>query len=111
MMTLSFHGKAWDDVCSISTFRYLKFDLSCHGLIFRSFHVSNFIKGERVAQDFNILKEAGGSKRALVKTFEANITNMAMDIHLMWTGKGTCCIPVQSTYGPLISAVHVSQGS
>ncbi|KAG8375797.1 hypothetical protein BUALT_Bualt10G0137800 [Buddleja alternifolia] len=83
--------------------------VSWKGLGRRLFDV--YIQGERVLQDFNILNEAGGSKRALMKTFEANVTNTVMDIHLMWAGKGTCCIPMQSTYGPLISAVHVSQVS
>lgn len=69
------------------------------------------MKGERVVQDLNIQKEAGGSNRALVKTFYAEVTNTVMDINLLWAGKGTCCIPVQSTYGPLISAIHVSRGS
>ncbi|KAL0330547.1 UNVERIFIED_CONTAM: putative LRR receptor-like serine/threonine-protein kinase [Sesamum radiatum] len=70
-----------------------------------------YIQGERVVQDFNILNEAGGSKRAVIKTFEANVTNTVMDIHLLWAGKGTCCIPFQSTFGPLVSAIHVSQVS
>ncbi|KAK4415380.1 putative LRR receptor-like serine/threonine-protein kinase [Sesamum alatum] len=70
-----------------------------------------YIQGEKVVQDFDIVKEAGGSKRALMKTFEANVTNTVMDIHLLWAGKGTCCIPFQSTYGPLVSAIHVSQVS
>ncbi|KAL3650697.1 hypothetical protein CASFOL_007100 [Castilleja foliolosa] len=68
-----------------------------------------YIQEERVLEDFNILKEAGGSKKTLIKKFEANVTNTVLDIHLFWLGKGTCCIPLQSTYGPLISAVRVSQ--
>ncbi|KAH7524644.1 hypothetical protein FEM48_Zijuj06G0141400 [Ziziphus jujuba var. spinosa] len=67
--------------------------------------------GERVLQDFNIQKEAGGSKRALIKTFEANVTNTIIDIHFLWAGKGTCCIPFQGTYGPLVSAINVYQVS
>ncbi|KAI3468017.1 hypothetical protein Pfo_024680 [Paulownia fortunei] len=82
---------------------------SWKGLGRRLFDV--YIQGERVLQDFDILNEAGGSKRALIETFEANVTNMVMDIHLFWAGKGTCCIPLQSTYGPLVSAIHVSQVS
>ncbi|KAA8521578.1 hypothetical protein F0562_012251 [Nyssa sinensis] len=70
-----------------------------------------YIQGERVLKDFNIQSEAGGSMRALVKTFEANVTNTIMDIHFFWAGRGTCCIPFQSTYGPLVSAIHVSQVS
>ncbi|KAL3655833.1 hypothetical protein CASFOL_000229 [Castilleja foliolosa] len=67
------------------------------------------LEGERVLKDFNIQKEAGGSYKVLVKTFKAKVTNTVMDIHLVWAGKGTCCIPFQSTYGPSISAVYVHQ--
>ncbi|KAF3447107.1 hypothetical protein FNV43_RR12287 [Rhamnella rubrinervis] len=70
-----------------------------------------YIQGERVLEDFNIKKEAGGSKRALIRTFEANVTNTIMDIHFLWAGKGTCCIPFQGTYGPLVSAINVYQVS
>ncbi|XP_020536640.1 probable LRR receptor-like serine/threonine-protein kinase At1g56140 isoform X2 [Jatropha curcas] len=82
---------------------------SWKGLGRRIFDV--YIQGKKVLQDFNIQKEAGGSKRALVRTFEANVTNTVMVIHFFWAGKGTCCIPLQSTYGPLVSAIHVSQVS
>lgn len=82
---------------------------SWNGLGRRLFDV--YIQGERVLRDFNIKNEAGGSKRALVRTFEANVTNTVMDIHFFWAGRGTCCIPYQSTYGPLVSAIHVSQAS
>ncbi|KAG6405747.1 hypothetical protein SASPL_133341 [Salvia splendens] len=46
-----------------------------------------------------------------IQTFNANVTNTLTDIHLMWAGKGTCCIPRQSTFGPLVSAIAVSQVS
>ncbi|KAK9079497.1 hypothetical protein SSX86_001169 [Deinandra increscens subsp. villosa] len=82
---------------------------SWRGLGKRLFDV--YVQGERVIQDFNIMKEAGGSKRALVRLFEANVTNTNIDIHFKWAGKGTCCIPFQSTFGPLVSAIHVSQVS
>ncbi|CAK7353718.1 unnamed protein product [Dovyalis caffra] len=70
-----------------------------------------YIQGEVVLKDFNIKQEAGGSKKALIKKFDANVTNTIMDIHFFWAGKGTCCIPYQGTYGPLVSAIHVSQVS
>lgn len=82
---------------------------SWKGLGKRLFDV--YIQGERVLQDFNIQTEAGGSKRALVKKFEANVTNTILDVHFLWAGRGTCCIPSQSTFGPLVSAIHVSQAS
>nr|GMC92485.1 probable LRR receptor-like serine/threonine-protein kinase At1g56140 [Ipomoea batatas] len=76
-----------------------------------SFYMSsnNQWAGERVLRDFNVKQEAGGSKRALVKKFKANVTNNVLDIHFFWAGKGTCCIPVQSTFGPIVSAIHVTQ--
>ncbi|CAM8886281.1 unnamed protein product [Rhodiola kirilowii] len=83
--------------------------LSWQGLGKRLFDV--YIQGDRVLKDFNIQTEAGGSNRALVKSFEKNVTNTIMEIHLLWAGKGTCCIPLQSTYGPLVSAIHASQVS
>ena len=84
--------------------------------VFLIFWILNHIsigkmKGERVLEGFNIQREAGGSKRALVKTLEANVTNTIMEIHFLWAGRGTCCIPFQSTYGPLVSAIHAYQGS
>ncbi|GMN45440.1 hypothetical protein TIFTF001_014626 [Ficus carica] len=82
---------------------------SWKGLGRRLFDV--YVQGEKVLEDFNIQKEAGGSKRAVVKTFDANVTNAIMDIHFFWAGKGTCCIPFQGTYGPLVSAIHVYQAS
>ncbi|WRX31557.1 Leucine-rich repeat - like 10 [Theobroma cacao] len=77
--------------------------LSWKGLGRRLFDV--YIQGEKVLQDFNIQHEAGGSKKALIRTFEANVTNTIMEIHFFWAGKGTCCIPYQSTYGPLYQKV------
>lgn len=82
---------------------------SWKGLGRRLFDV--YIQGERVVQNLNIQKEAGGSKRALIKTFETNVSNTIMDIHFLWAGKGTCCIPYQGTYGPLVSAIHVYEVS
>ncbi|XP_058112420.1 probable LRR receptor-like serine/threonine-protein kinase At1g56130 isoform X1 [Magnolia sinica] len=79
---------------------------SWKGLGRRIFDV--YIQGEKVLQDFNIQDEAKGSKRAVIKTFMANVTDTAMEIHFFWAGKGTCCIPFQSTFGPLVSAIHVS---
>ncbi|XP_077237923.1 uncharacterized protein LOC143879429 [Tasmannia lanceolata] len=82
---------------------------SWKGLGRRLFDV--YVQGERVLQDFNIQDEAKGSKRALVKTFKANVTNTVMEVHFFWAGRGTCCIPFQGTFGPLVSAIHISEDS
>ncbi|XP_030971278.1 probable LRR receptor-like serine/threonine-protein kinase At1g56140 isoform X2 [Quercus lobata] len=66
-----------------------------------------YIQGRRELKDFDISKEAGGVKRAIRKNFRANVSENYLEIHLFWAGKGTCCIPVQGYYGPLISAIHV----
>ncbi|KAJ8532663.1 hypothetical protein K7X08_012586 [Anisodus acutangulus] len=31
-----------------------------------------------------------------------------LEIHLFWAGKGTCCVPIQGTYGPSISAISAT---
>ncbi|XP_076884411.1 uncharacterized protein LOC143533543 [Bidens hawaiensis] len=69
-----------------------------------------YIQGNRRQKDFDISKEAGGIGRALEKEFDVTVTQNFLEIHLFWAGKGTCCIPEQGDYGPLISAIQVSPG-
>ncbi|KAI8553175.1 hypothetical protein RHMOL_Rhmol06G0323900 [Rhododendron molle] len=65
-----------------------------------------YIQGNRVLEDFDIKKEAGGvSYQAVEKKFTAQVSENYLEIHLFWAGKGTCCIPAQGTYGPSISAI------
>ncbi|XP_027353841.1 probable LRR receptor-like serine/threonine-protein kinase At1g56140 isoform X2 [Abrus precatorius] len=65
-----------------------------------------YIQGTRVLKDFDIQKEAGGfSYRAVQKQFRFEVSENYLEIHLFWAGKGTCCIPAQGTYGPLIQAI------
>ncbi|KAJ7982029.1 putative LRR receptor-like kinase [Quillaja saponaria] len=66
-----------------------------------------YIQGNLVLKDFDIKKEAGGvSFRVVQKPFRVQVSENYLEIHLFWAGKGTCCIPAQGTYGPLISAVN-----
>ncbi|KAL2617979.1 hypothetical protein AAZV13_08G218300 [Glycine max] len=66
-----------------------------------------YIQGTRVLKDFDIQKEAGGiSYKAIQRQFRFEVTENYLEIHLFWAGKGTCCIPTQGTYGPLIQAIH-----
>ncbi|KMZ59885.1 putative Kinase [Zostera marina] len=59
-------------------------------------------KNNLVAKDFET------SFSAQEKLYSVVVTENTVEIHLFWTGKGTCCIPSQGTYGPLISAISVT---
>ena len=62
-------------------------------------------------KDFDIKKEASGiSYRAVQKKFPVRVSENYVEIHLFWAGKGTCCIPAQGTYGPLIQAISAVPG-
>ncbi|KAL0006438.1 hypothetical protein SO802_013999 [Lithocarpus litseifolius] len=63
-----------------------------------------YIQGNLVLPDFDIQKEAGGSFRPIEKNFsEVSVLENYLEIHFVWTGKGTCCLP--DTFGPTISAI------
>ncbi|XVF25333.1 hypothetical protein REPUB_Repub13aG0204400 [Reevesia pubescens] len=66
-----------------------------------------YIQGALQVKDFDISKEAGGPQRAVTRNFIANVTENHLEIHLLWTGKGTCCVPELGYYGPSISAISV----
>ena len=60
-------------------------------------------------RDFDIRKAGGGrSYKPVQRNYTARVTGKFLEIHLFWAGKGTCCIPVQGAYGPLISALSVT---
>lgn len=69
------------------------------------------LQGDLVLKDFDIQREAGGiSYRAVKKQFRFEVKENYLEIHLFWAGKGTCCIPAQGTYGPLIQAISAIPG-
>ncbi|KAH9287896.1 hypothetical protein KI387_032013, partial [Taxus chinensis] len=72
----------------------------------RIFDVS--VQGNKILTNFNIQKQAGGSNIAVEQSFSTSVTENYLEIHFLWTGKGTCCITTQGTYGPLISAISVT---
>ncbi|EXB75138.1 putative LRR receptor-like serine/threonine-protein kinase [Morus notabilis] len=76
------------------------------GLARRVFDI--YIQGSLELKDFNIAKEAGGVERAIAKKFNATVSENYLEIHMFWAGKGTCCIPKEGYYGPLIAAVHAA---
>ncbi|CAO2168373.1 unnamed protein product, partial [Urochloa humidicola] len=60
-------------------------------------------------KNFDIRKTAGGkSYTAVYKKYNATVSKNFLEIHLFWAGKGTCCIPTQGYYGPMISALSVT---
>ncbi|KAG8086948.1 hypothetical protein GUJ93_ZPchr0010g7983 [Zizania palustris] len=68
-----------------------------------------YIQGALKEKDFDIRKTAGGkSFTAVNKKYTATVSKNFLEIHLFWAGKGTCCIPIQGYYGPLISALSVT---
>ena len=68
-----------------------------------------FVQGDLKEKNFNIRKTAGGkSYIAVYKKYNATVSKNFLEIHLFWAGKGTCCIPKQGYYGPMISALSVT---
>ncbi|XP_058071864.1 probable LRR receptor-like serine/threonine-protein kinase At1g56140 isoform X2 [Magnolia sinica] len=67
-----------------------------------------YLQGNLYWKDFDIKKEAGVSFRGIEKEQWVMVSESVLEIHLLWAGKGTCCIPSPGTYGPTISAIRVT---
>ncbi|KAK4255942.1 hypothetical protein QN277_008867 [Acacia crassicarpa] len=67
-----------------------------------------YIQEQRVLKDFNIVNEAGGVGKLVIRNFTVNVTSGTLKIRFHWAGKGTTAIPEKSVYGPLISAISVT---
>ncbi|KAM3336750.1 hypothetical protein P3S68_032450 [Capsicum galapagoense] len=68
-----------------------------------------YVQGIRELKDFDIKREAGGwSLTAVQRQFKARVSENYLELHLFWAGKGTCCVPIQGTYGPSISAISAT---
>ncbi|MCD7465453.1 hypothetical protein HAX54_001357 [Datura stramonium] len=50
----------------------------------------------------------GEGPHAVQRQFKAQVSENHLEIHLFWAGKGTCCVPIQGTYGPSISAISAT---
>ncbi|XP_010540544.1 PREDICTED: probable LRR receptor-like serine/threonine-protein kinase RFK1 [Tarenaya hassleriana] len=70
-----------------------------------------YIQGNLVWKDFNIVNEANGAQKPVMKSFPVNVTDHFLAIRLSWDGKGTTRIPTRGVYGPLISAISVVSDS
>jgi hypothetical protein len=68
----------------------------------------DILQGHLKEKNFDIRKTAGGrSYIAVYKKYNATVSKNFLEIHLFWAGKGTCCIPTQGYYGPMISALSL----
>ncbi|KAG8086945.1 hypothetical protein GUJ93_ZPchr0010g9880 [Zizania palustris] len=68
-----------------------------------------YIQGVMKEKNFDVRKTAGGkSFTAVIKMYNATVSKNFLEIHLFWAGKGTCCVPTQGDYGPMISALSIS---
>jgi hypothetical protein len=68
-----------------------------------------YVQGKLVEKDFDMQKAANGSSiRVIQRVYKANVSENYLEVHLFWAGKGTCCIPAQGTYGPLVSAISAT---
>ncbi|KAM0063572.1 putative protein kinase RLK-Pelle-DLSV family [Helianthus debilis subsp. tardiflorus] len=68
-----------------------------------------YLQGNLVFQDFDIKREAWRASFSPVsRQGTVQVTDNYLEIHLFWSGKGTCCVPKQGTFGPLISAISVT---
>uniref|UniRef100_A0A0D9WEF5 non-specific serine/threonine protein kinase n=1 Tax=Leersia perrieri TaxID=77586 RepID=A0A0D9WEF5_9ORYZ len=68
-----------------------------------------YIQGSLREKNFDIRKMAGGKSFTVVnRSYTATVLNNFLEIHLFWAGKGTCCIPNDGYYGPMISALSVT---
>ncbi|CAH8306196.1 unnamed protein product [Eruca vesicaria subsp. sativa] len=68
-----------------------------------------YVQGKLVEKDFDLHRTANGStSRVIQRVYKANVSENYVEIHLFWAGKGTCCIPAQGTYGPLVSAISAT---
>ncbi|KAJ0016423.1 hypothetical protein Pint_10275 [Pistacia integerrima] len=67
-----------------------------------------YVQGRLEQKDFNIKEEANGTGKVIIKRFNATVANNTLEIRLYWAGKGTVYIPKSGNYGPLISAISVS---
>ncbi|KAJ0080056.1 hypothetical protein Patl1_24215 [Pistacia atlantica] len=66
-------------------------------------------EGIHVEKDFDITRVADRIPRTAVqRIYTAQVSENYMEIHFFGAGKGTCCMPNDDSYGPLISAISAA---
>ncbi|XP_004295405.1 PREDICTED: probable leucine-rich repeat receptor-like serine/threonine-protein kinase At3g14840-like [Fragaria vesca subsp. vesca] len=67
-----------------------------------------YIQEKLVLKDFDIVKEAEGVDKEVIKETKAvQVKNKTLEIRFHWSGKGTTASPRRGIYGPLISAISI----
>ncbi|KAJ0006051.1 hypothetical protein Pint_36731 [Pistacia integerrima] len=66
-------------------------------------------EGIHVEKDFDITRVADRiPRKAVQRIYTAQVSENYMEIHFFGAGKGTCCMPNDDSYGPLISAISAA---
>ncbi|KAF8065678.1 hypothetical protein N665_1165s0007 [Sinapis alba] len=68
-----------------------------------------YVQGNLLERDFNIEERAGGvGKPYTMQIDRLQVNGSTLEVHLLWTGKGTNVLPERGVYGPLISAITIT---
>ncbi|KAH9618208.1 hypothetical protein KSS87_010874 [Heliosperma pusillum] len=78
---------------------------SFYGLGRRIFDI--YIQEKLVHKNFDIVKEANGANKVVVKVYQHIPVSGSIEIRFYYAGKGSTAIPERGVYGPLISAISV----
>lgn len=68
-----------------------------------------YLQGNLLVKDFNIAERAGGvGKPYTMQIDRVQVNGSTLEVHLLWSGKGTNILPRRGIYGPLISAITIT---
>ncbi|CAH8386888.1 unnamed protein product [Eruca vesicaria subsp. sativa] len=68
-----------------------------------------YVQGNLLVKDFNIEESAGGvGKPFTLQIDRLQVNGSTLEVHLLWSGKGTNLLPERGVYGPLISAITIT---
>lgn len=81
------------------------------GVFLNKIKVEFDFQGNRVLENFNIVEAAGGIGVAIIKEFNVKVIGGSLEVRLYWAGKGTTGLASRGHYGPLISAISVTNGT
>ncbi|KAL8162095.1 hypothetical protein V2J09_013584, partial [Rumex salicifolius] len=66
--------------------------------------------GKLALKNFDIRKEGGAVSYSVVKSsFNATVTSNHLEIHLLWAGKGTCCVPNHFKLALFVSKIFIAE--